>query len=69
MKKIICFVLLIISVFGLTGCKKNVLDKITKKGEIVIVTSPDYPAFEFTDEYSFHSSDFFFNSFFPDLVI
>ncbi|HRT68853.1 MAG: transporter substrate-binding domain-containing protein [Bacilli bacterium] len=50
MKKIICFVLLIISVFGLTGCKKNVLDKITKKGEIVIVTSPDYPAFEFTDE-------------------
>jgi len=49
MKKIICFILLFVSVIGLTGCKKNVLDEITKKGEIVIVTSPDYPAFEFID--------------------
>ena len=49
MKKIICFVLLVVSLFGLTGCKQNVLEKIIKKGEIVIVTSPDYPAFEFID--------------------
>jgi polar amino acid transport system substrate-binding protein len=50
MKKIICFMLLFVSLFVLAGCNKNVLDEIVKKGEIVIVTSPDYPAFEFIDE-------------------
>lgn len=52
MKKIICLMICLISVFALFGCNKeesSVLDKILEKGEIVIVTSPDYPPFEFID--------------------
>lgn len=49
MKKIILVVLMFIVCLGLTGCKKNVLDEIEKNKTIVIVTSPDYPAFEFID--------------------
>lgn len=51
MKKVIFVLLFGLFVFGLVGCgKENTkLDKILKKGEIVIITSPDYAPFEFID--------------------
>lgn len=52
MKKIICLLVLFISVYALVGCAKTneKLDNILEKGEIVIVTSPDYAPFEFIDD-------------------
>lgn len=52
MKKIICLLILLVSVFSLFGCSASnqKLNQILEKGEIVIITSPDYAPFEFIDE-------------------
>lgn len=51
MKKLVCFVICLVSVLSLFGCKKEneVLNKIREKGKIIITTSADYPPFEFMD--------------------
>lgn len=52
MKKVIILLFFSILAIGLIGCgsENDKLNKIITKGEIVIITSPDYPPFEFIDD-------------------
>lgn len=52
MKKIIYVFILLVGAFSLIGCSASnqKLNKILEKGEIVVITSPDYAPFEFIDE-------------------
>lgn len=51
MKKVILMLLVAVASFLLVGCggENKVLDKVLEKGELVVITSPDYPPFEFID--------------------
>jgi len=60
MKKLLSLLVLLVSVLGLFGCdgENTKLDKILKKGEIIIITSPDYAPFEFIDDSKTGSSKY-----------